>query len=118
PVRVVPLHGVCRHHPDGHHAINQGYDMKPYSQWHAGSAAEPGLLRAISGLIIWSISFLTLYVAHAQGCQLMSPGTSGWLKTCLLVLWALPLIVLGTMLASSRRRLHRARRLREPGKPS
>ncbi|NYT58802.1 hypothetical protein H0A65_07680 [Alcaligenaceae bacterium] len=93
--------------------------MKPYThRLDRVPASGPGLLRAITGLLIWSISFLTLYVAHAQGCQLMSPGMSGLLKTGLIILWVLPLIVLGAMLMASWRRMRRTRPPPGTGEPS
>ena len=90
---------------------------RPHPAQRPEPATGPGLLRAISGLLIWSASFLALYITHAQGCELISPAMSGWLRAGLIALWALPLLVLGAMLAASARRLRRARKPRAAGDP-
>src|SRR5690606_5918600 len=117
-VGMEPLHGICRSRPDGRHTFDQRHDMKPRAHIPANwAASRPGLLRAIAGLLIWSASFLTLYVAHAEGCELMPPVTPRLLRTGLIVLWVLPLVVLGVMAAASWRRFQHARTPRAKSDP-
>lgn len=75
----------------------------------------PGLLRAITGPLIWACSFLALYVAHAQGCQLIVPAALGWLTVGLIALWVFPATILCIMLLASWRRLRPAHKPRSPG---